>query len=215
MATHCVRWDVIEQQVYDSSILSHGVENIHARSRHYDIKVEHVFSMLQAITACTMSFAHGSNDISNAAGPLSTIYLVWTTNTTTKKADVPIWVLCFTAASLCVGLWTLSYKIMANLGNKLILQSPSRGFCIELGAAITVVMATRLSIPVSTTQIATGCTVFVGLCNMDWRAINWRVVAWCYLGWLITLPVAGLIAGILNGIIINAPRMGVTYTMSN
>ncbi|GME85207.1 unnamed protein product [Ambrosiozyma monospora] len=162
-----------------------------------------------------MSFAHGANDISNAAGPLSTIYLVWTSNTTSKKLDVPVWVLCFTAASLVVGLWTSGHRIMAVLGNKLILQSPSRGFCIELGAAITVVMATRLSIPVSTTQIATGCTVFVGLCNLDVKSINWKVVIWCYAGWLITLPIAGLIAGILNGIIINAPRMGAVYQMTN
>lgn len=104
---------------------------------------------------------------------------------------------------------------MANLGNKLILQSPSRGFSIELGAAVTTVMATQLAIPVSTTQSAVGATVFIGLCNREWKAVNWRMVIWCYAGWIFTLPIAGLIAGILNGIILNAPSIGNTYTLSN
>ena len=77
-------------------------------------------------------FAHGANDIANATGPLATVYLVWTTNTTASKAEVPVWVLCYAAGALVVGLWTYGYHIMANLGNKLILQSPARGFSIEL-----------------------------------------------------------------------------------
>lgn len=107
-----------------------------------------------------MSFAHGANDIANATGPLATVYLVWTTNTTASKAEVPVWVLCYAAGALVVGLWTYGYHIMANLGNKLILQSPARGFSIELGAAVTTVMATQLKIPISTTQSAVGATVF-------------------------------------------------------
>ncbi|ODV87730.1 hypothetical protein CANARDRAFT_5044 [[Candida] arabinofermentans NRRL YB-2248] len=212
--THGFRQDVISNQSSSDSTLGKNVNNVHSKSIFYNIKAEHVFSLLQAVTACTMSFAHGSNDIANAAGPLSTIYLVWKSNTTTSKLDVPVWVLCFTAGALVIGLWTFGYKIVSQLGNKMILQSPCRGFSIELGAAVTVVMATQLNIPVSTTQIATGCTVAVGLCNLNLQGCNWRMVAWCYLGWVITIPIAGLMAGILNGIIINAPRMGAVYEMS-
>ncbi|CDR41583.1 CYFA0S07e03796g1_1 [Cyberlindnera fabianii] len=205
--------DVIGSQM-NNNALSGNMADMHGRAKYYDNKVEYLFSLLQAVTACTMSFAHGSNDIANAAGPLSTVYQIWTTNTVDSKAQVPIWVLCYTAGALVVGVWTYGYNIMRNLGNRLTLQSPARGFSIELGAAVTTVMATQLAIPVSTTQSAVGATVFVGICNKDLKAVNWRMVAFCYLGWFITLPSAGLIAGILNGIILNAPKAGEQYIMS-
>lgn len=211
---HGVDQDIISAQTTNGGILAGNLKSVHVNSKYYDNRVEYLFSLLQAITAGTMSFTHGANDIANAAGPLSTVYLVWTSNTVAKKSDVPVWVLCYTAAALVIGLLTFGYRIMSSLGNKLILQSPSRGFSIELGAAITVVMATQLAIPVSTTQCAVGATVFVGLCNKDLRSVNWRMVAWIYLGWIFTLPVAGIIAGILNGIILNAPRFGGVYELS-
>lgn len=214
IVSHGFRHDVISSQMLDGGALSKNMNDMHKRCKIYDNKVEHLFSLLQCVTACTMSFAHGSNDISNASGPLSTIYLVWTTNSISSKSDIPIWVLCFTAASLVLGIWTFGYRIMAILGNKLTLQSPARGFAIELGAAVTVVMATRLSIPVSTTQIAIGCTVFVGLCNLDLKATNWRIVAFSYLGWCLTLPMAGIISGIIMGVIINAPQWGGSYQLT-
>ncbi|EGW35109.1 phosphate permease PHO89 [Spathaspora passalidarum NRRL Y-27907] len=213
LLTNGVRQDVIHNQASSKDILAGDLKKLHTSSKYYDNKIEYMYSLLQAITACTMSFAHGANDIANATGPLATVYLTWSTNTTASKAEVPVWVLCYAASALVIGLWTFGYRIMANLGNKLILQSPSRGFSLELGAAITTVMATQLKIPVSTTQSAVGATVFVGLCNKEWKSVNWRMVAWCYLGWIFTLPCAGLIAGILNGIILNAPSKGITYTM--
>ena len=97
---------------------------------------------------------------------------------------------------------------MRNLGNRITLHSPSRGFSMELGSAITIIMATRLKLPVSTTQCITGATVGVGLCNGTWRSINWRMVAWIYGGWIITLPTAGLISGLLMAFIIHSPRWG-------
>lgn len=210
--SHGFNKDVISEQVNNSGVLGHGVKDMHASSKFYDNRLEYFFSLLQAITACTMSFAHGANDISNAAGPLSTVYLIWADQG--LKATPPLWILAFTGASLVLGCWTFGYKIMSVLGNKMILQSPSRGFAIEFGAAITVVLATQLAIPVSTTQSAVGATVFVGFCNMDLRSVNWRMVAWCYLGWLVTLPVAGIVSGIITGIILNAPRLGVEYVPS-
>ncbi|GMF12527.1 unnamed protein product [[Candida] boidinii] len=106
------------------------------------------------------------------------------------------------------------YRLMANLGNKLILQSPSRGFSIELGTAVTTIIATRLSIPISTTQCAIGATIAVGLCNLDLKGCNWRMVLYIYFGWIITLPCAGVIAGILCGIVVNAPRWGGVYELT-
>lgn len=209
IVSHGFTQDVISIQTNSKGVLAANVKGMHAKSKFYDNRVEYLFSLLQCITACTMSFAHGANDIANASGPLSTVFLVWNDQDITDTP--PIWILCFTAAALVIGLWTFGYRIMSVLGNKLILQSPSRGFAIEFGAAITVVMATQLAIPVSTTQCAVGATVFVGLCNKDLKGVNWRMVTWCYLGWFITLPVAGIMSGILMGIIINAPRLGVEY----
>lgn len=209
IVSHGFTKDVISDQVNSSGVLGNGVKEMHSKSKFYDNRIEYLFSLLQVITASTMSFTHGANDISNASGPLSTVYLVW--SGLDLKDTPPLWILAFTGACLVLGVWTFGYKIMSVLGNKMILQSPSRGFAIEFGAAITVVMATQLAIPVSTTQCAVGATVFVGLCNQDWRSVNWRMVSWCYLGWVFTLPIAGIIAGVLTGIIINAPRLGVQY----
>ncbi|KAG8808791.1 Na+/Pi symporter [Serendipita sp. 400] len=188
--------------------LTGDLKDMHARTEHYDNKTEYLYSFLQVMTAMTASFAHGSNDVSNAMGPLATIYLIWSTDTLASKAPVPVWVLVFGGSAIVIGLWTYGYHIMRNLGNRLTLHSPSRGFSMELGAALTVVMATRLALPISTTQCIVGATVGVGLCTGDIKAINWRMVAWIYLGWFITLPCTGLIAGCLMGLIINAPRWG-------
>lgn len=214
VVSHGFTKDVISLQANDRGALSGDLTKMYAKSKMYDNKIEYLFSLLQAITASTMSFAHGANDIANAAGPLASIYLIWRSNTVGAKADVPIWVLCYTASALVIGCWTFGYRIISNLGNKLILQSPSRGFSIELGAAATTVMATQLAIPVSTTQSAVGATVFIGLCNRDLKAVNWRMVTWVYLGWFFTLPIAGLIAGLLNAIILNAPHFGGEYNLS-
>ena len=210
--SHGFTQDVIGSQK-EKTALSSNIEDMHARAKKYDNKTEHLYSFLQGVTACTASFAHGSNDISNAAGPLSTIYLIWSKNTTGENSPVPVWVLCYTAGALVIGLWTYGYNIMRNLGNRLTLQSPARGFSMELGAAITTVFATQLSLPISTTQCIVGAVVFVGLCNGDVKAVNWRMVAWCYAGWIFTLPCAGIIAGVTMGIISNAPQLGAVYTM--
>jgi sodium-dependent phosphate transporter len=191
-----------------NSFLTGDMKGMHDKAARYDNKTEHLYSFLQVMTAATASFAHGSNDVSNAMGPLSAIYLIWNTGQLSSKAPVPIWVLLFGGVAIVIGLWTYGYHIMRNLGNRLTLHSPSRGFSMELGAALTVVMATRLALPISTTQCIVGATVGVGLCNGDIKGINWRMVGWIYMGWFITLPCTGLIAGCLMGFIINAPQWG-------
>ncbi|KAH7135452.1 phosphate-repressible phosphate permease-like protein [Dendryphion nanum] len=188
--------------------LSGDIEKIHANTEHFNNEAEYTYSFLQIMTAATASFAHGANDVSNAIGPYTTIYFVWKTGELSNKVPVPEWILAFGGAGIVVGLWTYGYNLMRALGNKITLHSPSRGFSMELGAAITVILATRLALPVSTTQCICGATVGVGLCSGTWRTINWRMVAWIYMSWIITLPTAGLISGGLMGIILNAPRFG-------
>ncbi|OJJ61426.1 hypothetical protein ASPSYDRAFT_130990 [Aspergillus sydowii CBS 593.65] len=205
-----IEQDVVSMQ-NKRNLLTGDLEMTHAHADHYENRAEYMFSFLQILTASTASFAHGANDLSNAVGPYATIYAVWNSGRLggdDSETAVPYWILAFGGVSLVIGLWTYGYNIMRNLGNRITLHSPSRGFTMELGSAITVIMATKLKLPVSTTQCITGATVGVGLCNGTWRTINWRMVAWIYMGWIITLPVTGIISGCLVGIIINAPRWG-------
>ncbi|TLS22695.1 uncharacterized protein PpBr36_06491 [Pyricularia pennisetigena] len=200
--------DIINMQKKES-ILTGDLEKIHAGVPHYDNRAEYLYSFMQVMTACTASFTHGANDVANAIGPYATIYNIWNSGAISgSKSDVPFWILAFGGAGIALGIWTYGYNIMRNLGNRITLHSPSRGFSMELGAAVTIILATRLKLPVSTTQCITGATVGVGLCSGTWRTINWRMVAWIYMGWFITLPVAGILSGCLVGVIINAPRWG-------
>jgi solute carrier family 20 (sodium-dependent phosphate transporter) len=199
--------DVISLQKRNA-ILNWNLEDMHSRAPHYDNRAEYMYSALQILTAASASFIHGANDVANSVGPFTSAYMIWQTGEVTTKNEVPIWVLCFGGGAIVLGLLTYGYHVMRNLGNRLTLISPSRGFCMELGSAITVLMATRLALPVSTTQCIAGATVGVGLANGDWRCINPRLVAWIYLGWFITVPVTALISGSLMGLILNAPRWG-------
>ncbi|CAK7220416.1 Na+/Pi symporter [Sporothrix curviconia] len=203
-----VEMDILSAQNDKHSMLTGDLEDMHARAAHYDNRTEYMFTFLQVMTAATASFTHGANDIANAIGPYATIFEIWNGGVLPEKgkSQVPIWILVFGASALVIGLWTYGYHIMRNLGNRITLHSPSRGFSMELASATTIIIATRLKLPVSTTQCITGATVGVGLCSGDWRTINWRMVIWIYAGWVITLPCTGLISGLLMAFIIHSPR---------
>ena len=143
-------------------------------------------------------------------GPLTVIYQVWSTGTNASSLPVPVWVLAFGGAAIDIGLVTYGYNIMRNLGNRITLHSPSRGFSMELGAALTVVLASRLAVPISTTQCIVGSTLAVGLCNGDLRSVNWRMMLWIYAGWMITVPITALVSALLYSIILYAPHFGLT-----
>ncbi|KIX09906.1 uncharacterized protein Z518_00987 [Rhinocladiella mackenziei CBS 650.93] len=202
---HGVEQDVIKMQKR-SAVLNWNIEDMHARTNRFDNRAEYMYSALQVLTAASASFIHGANDVANAIAPFTSAYLIWQTGKVENKVHVQEWVLAFGGAAIVLGLMTYGYQVMRNLGNRLTLMSPSRGFCMELGSAITVLIATKLALPVSTTQCIAGAAIGVGLANGDWRCINLRLVAWIYFGWFITVPVTGLIAGCLMGLILNAPR---------
>lgn len=198
--------DIVARQK-TKSVLSGDIEEIHARGAHFDNKAEYLYTFLQILTASAASFVHGANDVANAVGPYASIYQIWEQGRVPgDESNVPIWILAFGGIGIAIGCWTYGYHIMSNLGNRITLMSPSRGFSMELGSVIAVVIATRLELPVSTTQCITGAIVGVGLCNGDWRAINWRMVVWIYSGWIITVPSAAIISGCLMGFITYAPN---------
>ncbi|KAI9794381.1 MAG: hypothetical protein M1816_005450 [Peltula sp. TS41687] len=187
---------------------SKGLAATHARAPRYDNKVEHLWTAAQVASAMLMSLAHGSNDVSNAIGPFTTEYLTWRSGRSSATVDTPTWIRVVGGLLLSIGFWTYGYHLMRNLGNKITQHSPTRGYSMELGTAITVLMASRLGLPVSTTQCITGATLGVALMNFDLKTINGKQVLKIFSGWIVTLPVAGLLAGISVGMALNVPQWG-------
>lgn len=179
----------------------------HARAKKYDNQVEHLFTYAQVLSAMLMSVAHGSNDVANAIGPWAAAYSTYRAGAVATKVPTPVWALVVAGFLLGAGFWFYGFKIIRALGNRITQMSPSRGFSMELGAAITVLLASRLGLPVSTTQCLTGACVDVALMNFDLKAVNWRQVAFIFSGWVLTLPCAGLISGVVMGMALNAPHL--------
>ena len=155
--------------------------------------VERVFAVLMVFTACAMAFAHGSNDVANAIGPLAAIVsVVQSGGEITSKSMLPPWVLLIGASGIVIGLGTLGYRVMMTVGRAITELTPSRGFAAELAAAGTVVIASGTGLPISTTHTLVGAVLGVGLAR-GIGAINLGVVGKIILSWIVTLPVgAGL-----------------------
>lgn len=179
---------------------------MYSHSKQYSNDTEHLYSFLQVMTACTQSFAHGSNDVANAIGPFAAIYYIWHTGLPTdKNTATPVWMLAFGGAMIVIGFATYGYNMIIALGNKITLHSPSRGFSMEFGASITVILASQFGIPVSTTMCIVGATTGVGIISGGFRAVNWLHLAKIWAGWIMTVPIAGVLSGCLTGFILNAP----------
>jgi len=157
--------------------------------------VEKVFAVLMIFTACSMAFAHGSNDVANAVGPLAAVVGVLQSEggaAITAKSAVPGWVLLLGAVGIVIGLATYGYKVIATIGKQITELTPSRGFAAELATATTVVSASAIGLPVSTTHTLVGAVLGVGIAR-GIGALNLGVVGKIFMSWLVTLPVgAGL-----------------------
>lgn len=159
-----------------------------------------IFSFLQILTAIFGAFAHGGNDVSNAIGPLVAVWIIGTTGNAAQKAETPLWILVIGGFGIIIGLCVLGRRVMKTLGEDLTKITPSSGFCIEIGSALTVLIASNAGIPISTTHCKVGSVVFVGRVrskeNVDWKLFRNIVFAW-----VITLPVAGAIsAAVMAGL---------------
>ena len=183
-----------------------ALREIHARANKYDVRVEHLWTYCQVASAMIMSVAHGSNDVANAVGPWAATYQTYLAGEVATRSPTPVWFLVIAGFLLGAGFWFYGYHIIRALGNRITQMSPTRGFSVELGAAITVLLASRLGLPVSTTQCLTGSTMGVALMNYDLGAVNWRQLAFIFMGWILTLPVAGLLSGLLCVMALNTPH---------
>lgn len=150
---------------------------------------ERVFVVLQILTACAVAFAHGSNDVANAIGPFAAIASVVQGAELSRQSAVAPWMLIVGGIGIVVGLATWGYRVMETIGRKITELTPSRGFSAELAAAITIVLASRMGIPVSTTHILVGAVFGVGLAR-GIGALDLRVVGTILASWVLTLPLA-------------------------
>lgn len=156
--------------------------------------VEKVFMPMMIFTACAMAFAHGSNDVANGIGPLAAVVsIVDSGGNVVQKSGLPLWILFLGGAGIVVGLATMGYKVMQTIGTKITELTPTRGYCATLAAAITVVVASKTGLPVSTTQIAVGSVMGVGIAR-GIGALDLRVVGNIVVSWIITLPAGALLA---------------------
>ena len=160
---------------------------------HRFASVERVFGILMVFTACSMAFAHGSNDVANAVGPLAAIVsTVQSGGQIAAKAPVPWWLLLVGAMGIVVGLATYGWRVIITVGRKITELTPSRGFAAELGASATVVIASGTGLPISTTHTLVGAILGVGFAR-GIGALNMRVIGNIFVSWIITLPAgAGL-----------------------
>ncbi|CAN9164012.1 unnamed protein product [Alternaria alternata] len=188
---------------HDSSLL-HAV---HSSAKVYDVRVEHLWTYCQVVSAMMMSIAHGSNDVANAVGPWAAVYETYRAGVVSTSNPTPVWFLAIAGVLLGLGFWIYGYHIVRSLGNRITRMSPTRGFAVEIGAAITVLIASRLGLPVSTTHSLVGSTIGVALMNYDLAAVNWRQLLWIFGGWVLTLPVAGGISGLLCLLALNTPHL--------
>jgi PiT family inorganic phosphate transporter len=157
---------------------------------HY-ASVEKVFAVLMIFTACAMAFAHGSNDVANAVGPLAAIVGVIQSGgemAIGAKSAVPGWVLLLGAVGIVIGLATYGYKVIATIGKEITELTPSRGFAAELATASTVVGASAIGLPISTTHTLVGAVLGVGLAR-GIGALNLGVIGKIFMSWLVTLPI--------------------------
>jgi inorganic phosphate transporter, PiT family len=156
--------------------------------------VEKVFTPLMIFTACSMAFAHGSNDVANGIGPLAAVVsIVNSGGEVAQKSELPLWILFLGGAGIVTGLITLGYRVMRTIGKKITELTPTRGFCAELAAASTVVLASRTGLPVSTTHILVGAVMGVGLAR-GVGALDLQVIRNIILSWIVTLPVGAVLA---------------------
>lgn len=164
-----------------------------ADKAHHFHTVERVFGVLMIVTACGMAFAHGSNDVANAIGPLAAVISVAQTGVISATSTLPVWILVLGGGGIVIGLATYGVHVISTVGKKITQLTPSRGFAAELAAATTIVIASGTGMPISTTHTLIGAILGVGLARgID--AIDLRVVVRIFVSWVVTIPAGAILA---------------------
>lgn len=152
--------------------------------------VEDIFRRLQIGTACYLAISHGANDVSNAIGPVAAIYGISKGNLT-GSGGIPLWILAMGGAGIALGTFCLGHKVMHTMGKRITKLTNTRGFAVAFGAATTVLLASNLGMPISTTHAAVGAIVGVGVAR-GFSAVDFRVLYKIGIYWVLTLPIAAI-----------------------
>jgi PiT family inorganic phosphate transporter len=163
-----------------------------AEKKFHYATVERVFGVLMIVTACSMAFAHGSNDVANAIGPVAAVVNVARTGVAEQQSLVSIWILVLGGVGIVIGLATFGRHVIATVGARITDLTPTRGFSAELAAASTIVLASGTGIPISTTHTLVGAVLGVGMAR-GISAINLAVVAKIFVSWVVTIPVGAVL----------------------
>ena len=161
---------------------------------------EEVFRFIQVGTACYVALAQGANDVANAIGPLAVIYFLVKTGSVGAKVPVPIFLLVFGGIGIACGIWMAGSRVMETMGTKITTLSNTRGYSVEFAAATTVLIASKLGLPVSTTHAAVGGVLGVGIAR-GIEAVNFRIIFQIMIYWVLTVPAAAVTSMILFKII--------------
>ena len=161
---------------------------------------EEIFRRIQIGTSCYVALAQGANDVANAIGPLAVIYFLVKTGAVGDKVPVPIFLLLFGGVGIACGIWMAGARVMGTIGTKITTLTNTRGFCVDFAAATTVLLASKMGLPVSTTHAAVGGVMGVGLAR-GMEAVNFRIVLQIMLYWVLTVPAAALTSMILFWVI--------------
>jgi PiT family inorganic phosphate transporter len=155
-------------------------------------QVERLFSYLQVGTACSVAFAHGANDVANAIGPFAAIVSVFKSGDLAMNVPVPLWILALGGVGIVVGLATWGYRVIETIGKKITYITPSRGFSAEFATATTVLVCSKMGLPISTSHTLVGSVIGVGLAR-GMAALNLKVILTIVNSWLITIPATAVV----------------------
>lgn len=178
-----------------SSYLVNRMRVPHTASTERDqlLFVENIFGHLQILSACLMAFAHGANDVANAIGPLSAAVTILKSGVVHSQSVVPTWALALGGVGIVFGLATWGWRVILTIGKKITELTPTRGFAAEFGAALTVLIASRIGMPISTTHTLVGAVIGVGLAR-GLEALDMSTTRDIAISWLITVPAGAAIS---------------------
>ena len=157
---------------------------------------EEVFRFIQVGTSCYVALAQGANDVANAVGPLAVIYFIVKTGSVGEEVPVPAFLLLFGGVGILCGIWMAGYRVMDTLGKKITTLTNTRGFSVEFAAATTVLIASKMGLPVSTTHAAVGGVMGVGIAR-GIEAVNFSIIFKIMIYWVLTVPVAAITSMII------------------
>ncbi len=159
-------------------------------------EVEEIFRKLQIMTSCYVALAHGANDVANAIGPMATIFIINNEGSIPSEVSIPVYLLAIGGIGIAVGIMTWGYRVIRTLGSKITKLTNTRGFAVDFGAATTVLIASKMGMPISTTHTVVGAIIGVGLAR-GLEAVDLRIIKKIVASWLITLPIAAITAALI------------------